>query len=276
MSDKRYELIDSGEGRKLERWGSALISRPSAQAVWKRSLPEKEWDKANAIFSREEERRWQKKVEGSWECLVGPLKMKIELTDFGHLGVFAEQAPFWAWMEKKIRESKREIEVLNLFAYSGGSTMAAAKGGAKVCHLDASKGMIAWAKENAALNGLAKAPIRYIVDDALKFLAKEERRGRKYDAIILDPPSFGRGPQGQVFKIEEKISELLFACAKLLTDDPLFVLFSCHTPNFSPLAMEHIFHDHFPLKGGVFDFGEMAIEGNRALPSGTFARWQHV
>lgn len=274
-----YSLIDSGLGRKLERFGPHVISRPASQAVWHPQLPESEWNKADASFTREKENKWIKKpgTGEPWVVEVSGIKFKIDPTDFGHLGIFPEQKEFWQWIQTTIQESKRkDLNVLNLFAYSGGSTLAAAKAGAKVCHLDASKAIVAWARENANLNKLENAPIRWIIDDVKKFLARELRRDVRYDAIILDPPSFGRGAKGEVFKIEDDILEILKMCGELLTDKPLFVLFSCHTPGFTPIAMQHLLTQMMHGRKGKIDCGEMALRGSAdvfPLPNGTYARW---
>lgn len=278
-----YHLIDSGNGRKLEQFGPFRIARPSAQAVWNPSLPESDWAKADAQFTREPDNRWIKsKIPEQWTIQVSGIRFKIVPTDFGHLGIFPEQKPFWSWIEnfvkKALAEKLKTVRVLNLFAYSGGSTLAAAKGGAQVCHLDASKGMVAWARENAALNNLEKAPIRWIVDDVSKFLAREIKRGSRYEAIILDPPTFGRGSQGEIFKIEEDIKKILQQCRELLSDYPLFILFSCHTPGFTPIAMNHLLAQMTDGLGGIIESGEMALTGEGtvfSLPSGTFSRWIH-
>lgn len=273
-----YSLLDSGRGYKLEQFGPYIISRPCSQAVWEPQLPQKVWDQAHASFSRESQNKWTQhigKLPDVWNINVADIKFKISPTDFGHLGIFPEQKEFWSWIQKTVSKNKK---VLNLFAYSGGATLAAAKGGAEVCHLDASKGMVAWARENAALNHLEKAPIRWIVDDVSKFLIRELRRGSRYDAIILDPPSFGRGAKGEIFKIEEEIINLLKSCKQLLTDKPLFILFSCHTPGFSPLVMEHLLKQVLQQIPGQIDVGEMLLEGNQSIfpvPSGTFARWRY-
>jgi len=273
-----YQLIDSGLGRKLEQFGPYLISRPSAQAVWAPQLPENEWHKADAQFTREPDNQWIKKknLPEVWTTEAANITFKISPTDFGHLGIFAEQREFWEWIQTIIKESgRKEIRVLNLFAYSGGSTLAAAKAGASVTHLDASKGMVAWARENAGLNHLDKAPIRWIVDDVSKFLARELRRENHYDAIILDPPTFGRGSQGELFKIEEHLPGILKQCRQLLTPKPLFILFSCHTPGFSPIVMRHLLSQMMNGHKGTIDEGEMVLKGKQALPlpSGTYARW---
>ncbi|MGK5594287.1 MAG: class I SAM-dependent methyltransferase [Parachlamydiaceae bacterium] len=277
-----YFLIDSGNGRKLEKFGSFIIDRPCAQAVWKPKLPQKDWQKAHGFFSREGEARWHdKNFPESWVIETSGVSFKLSPTDFGHLGIFPEQRPFWLWMQEMIREEKakrEKIDVLNLFAYSGGSTLACAKAGAHVCHLDASKTIVAWARENATINKLTHAPIRWIVDDVFKFLKRELKRERRYDAIILDPPSFGRGSKGEVFKIEEEIQDLLQACKELLKPHPMFVLFSCHTPGFTPIAMRHLLEQTMVGFKGAIDCGEMVLEGQDnvfAVPSGTYARWQH-
>lgn len=270
-----YSLLDSGRGYKLEQFGSYTISRPCSQAVWEPQLPQKTWEQAHASFSRESQNKWTGKLPDVWYIHVSDIKFKISPTDFGHLAIFPEQKEFWKWIQKTVSKGKK---VLNLFAYSGGATLAAARGGAEVCHLDASKGMVAWARENAALNHLDTAPIRWIIDDVSKFLTRELRRGSRYDAIILDPPSFGRGAKGEIFKIEEEITDLLRSCRQLLTDKPLFILFSCHTPGFSPLVMEHLLKQTFNQIPGEIDAGEMILEGSQSIfpvPSGTFARWQY-
>ncbi|WP_068471167.1 class I SAM-dependent methyltransferase [Candidatus Protochlamydia phocaeensis] len=276
-----YALIDSGEGRKLERFGPYLLSRPCSQAVWKPQLSMQEWNKADAFFSREQENKWTwlKRLPEKWQIEVAEIIFKISPTDFGHLGIFPEQRDFWEWIQttlKPFASSKQKPRVLNLFAYSGGSTLAAAKAGAAVCHLDASKGMVAWARENAALNQLEQAPIRWIVEDVKKFLARELKRGSRYDAIILDPPTFGRGAKGELFKIEDEIVPLLNDCRKLLSDQPLFVLFSCHTPGFSPLVMQHLLNQAMEGMKGHIEVGEMILTGHNGafdVPSGTYARW---
>lgn len=286
MNHTDYALIDSGQGRKLERFGPFLLDRPCSQAVWKQQLPASEWNKADALFLREGDTKWtfrNPKLTQPWKIQVEGITFKISPTDFGHLGIFPEQRPFWRWMQATITEAKqkrgKEVHVLNLFAYSGGSTLAAAKAGADVCHLDASKGMVSWARENAAFNQLESAPIRWIIDDVNKFLARELRRERRYDAIILDPPSFGRGSKGELFKIEEHIQLLLKQCRDLLSDNPLFVLFSCHTPGFTPIAMQHLLSQMMQGAHGVIDCGEMLLTGEQhvlSIPSGTYARWHRT
>lgn len=261
-----YTLLDSGNEQKWERFGDYTLLRPCPQAVWRpllRAAPD-------AVFTREEKWAFHKKMPKSWTVLYGGVQFKIAPTDFGHLGLFPEHADLWQWMRPLVKKKSR---VLNLFAYSGGVTFAAAQEGAEVCHLDASKGMVDWARENATLNGLDKAPIRWIVDDALKFLKREIKRQSLYDGIILDPPTFGRGSQGEVFKIERDIIPLLELCSQLLTSKPLFVIFSCHTPGFTPLAMRHLLGQTMPK--GEIEVGEMALHSPETLsiPSGSFGRW---
>lgn len=279
---QNYTLIDSGHGRKLEQFGPYLLCRPCSQAVWKPQKSQQIWNSAHATFSRDNENKWvlNSTLPDIWKIEVANIIFKISTTDFGHLGIFPEQKPFWEWIQSTVKQNlnrNKQPSVLNLFAYSGGSTLAAAKAGASVCHLDASKGMVAWARENAALNNLEKAPIRWIVDDVNKFLARELRRGSRYDGIILDPPSFGRGAKGEIFKIEESIISLLRDCVQLLSDRPLFILFSCHTPGFSPLVMHHLLKQAMEgFKGGQIETGEMALTGEPGVfevPSGTYAKW---
>ena len=238
-----YELLDSGDGRKLERFGAYTLARPCSQALWRPSLPAAEWARADASFDREDGNRWHNRagIPKSWEIETAGIRFKLGGTDFGHLGIFPEQRAQWRWIRETVAAAKasgRAPSLLNLFAYSGGSTLAAALGGAEVCHLDASKGMVEWARENAKLNGLAASPVRWIVDDAHKFMQREIRRGRRYDAIVLDPPSFGRGAGGEMYKIERDLKTTLALVKELLSDAPLFVLFSSHTPGLSPVVAE--------------------------------------
>ena len=271
-----YELIDSGDGRKLERFGKYVLARPCSQAMWRPSLPEADWNRADASFDREDGNRWHGRTNlpKEWRIETAGVRFKLGGTDFGHLGIFPEQRAQWKWIQEKVRSKKdegRSVRVLNLFAYSGGSTMAAALGGAEACHLDASKGMVEWARDNAALNGLSDRPIRWIVDDAHKFMKREIRRGRSYDAIILDPPTFGRGAGGEMYKIERDLKETLGLVKDLLSDTPLFVLFSSHTPGLSQIVAENILSQLFPK--ARLESGEMLLEG-RALPcpSGIYCR----
>jgi 23S rRNA (cytosine1962-C5)-methyltransferase len=269
-----YALIDSGNQQKLERFGDFLLIRPCAQALWSPRLAKNAWDKADAVFTRDGGNQWKIKkwLPSSWTVEIEGLQFKIAPTDFGHLGVFPEHSLLWSWTESQIK-LRQEPNLLNLFAYSGGASLAAARSGAKVCHLDASKGMVTWARENAALNNLEKAPIRWIVDDVLKFLAREKKRGSFYEGIILDPPSFGRGNQGEIFKIERDILPLLRQCRELLSPRPLFLLFSTHTPGMSPLVMRHLMEEVMQQESGTIEEGEMIIPSERALPCGSYVRW---
>lgn len=249
--------------------------RPCAQALWEPELPEKEWAAADATFTREVENRWvsKKPLPESWVTELGGLKFKTAPTDFGHLGLFPEHSLFWPWMDEQIKSRPAGVRVLNLFAYSGGATLAAARAGAAVCHLDASQGMVSWARENAALNQLSGAPIRWIVDDVLKFLQREEKRNSRYEGIILDPPSFGRGKQGEVFKIERDLLLILDKCRAVLSDKPLFVIFTTHTPGMTPIVMKQLMEQF--MKNGVIEAGEMVLpsESKKTVPSGSYARW---
>lgn len=283
MSD--YELLDSGGFQKLERFGPVTLARPCAQAVWRPRLPATLWRNATASFFRDGQKtRWsgRERLPATWNLGVDGMVFRLSSTDFGHLGIFPEQRDQW----RLIRECAtafagrhgRPARIINLFAYSGGSTLAAAHGGAEVCHVDASKGMVEWARQNAALNGLEEAPIRWIVDDVGKFLEREERRGRRYDGVILDPPSYGRGAKGEIFKIETDLPPLLGSIRRVLSDTPFGVLLSCHTPELTPIALSHLLSQEFgDLRGGRIEHGEMLLRGpsERVLPvpSGSFARW---
>ncbi len=273
MIDEGYELIDSGDGRKLERFGKYVLARPCSQALWSPLRGETAWARADASFDREDGNRWHGRVNlpKEWVIETAGIKFRLGGTDFGHLGIFPEQRAQWRWIRRTVESAGRSVSALNLFAYSGGSTMAAALGGAEVCHLDASKGMVEWARGNARLNALAERPIRWIVDDAVKFMKREVRRGRRYDAIILDPPTFGRGALGETYKIGRDLSETLRLVKALLSDKPLFVLFSSHTPGLSPIVAENIFSRLFP--DAALESGEMLLEG-RSLqcPSGVYLR----
>jgi len=280
-----YELLDSGAGRKLERFGAVTLARPCAQAVWRPRLDPREWDRlATASFDREEGNHWHNRgaLPDSWNLTIDGIVFRLSGTQFGHLGIFPEQRAQWAWIRQALaaaapRPDGGRVSALNLFAYSGGATLAAARGGAEVCHLDASKGMAQWARENARLNGLAEHPIRWMVEDAHKFLNREIRRGRRYDAVILDPPTFGRGQHDELYKIERHLPETLDLCRALLSDRPLFVLLSAHTPGYTPTVLEHVLAQAVDGLGGAVSSGEMLLTGASnvlPLPSGAFARWR--
>ena len=281
-----YELLDSGDGRKLERFGRVTLARPCAQALWRPSYPAL-WTRATASFDREAGNRWHGRsaLPKDWTIASAGMRFKLSGTDFGHLGIFPEQRAQWEWIRETISGFKglngsnglkgaddlERIRVLNLFAYSGGSTVASAQGGAEVCHLDAAKGMVQWARENAALNGLAGHPIRWIADDAHKFMAREVRRGRRYDAIILDPPTFGHGASGETYKIERDLKTTFDLTRQLLSEHPVFVLFSSHSPGLSCRVAENILGQLFPQ--ATLESGEMLLEGKGlSCPSGIFCR----
>ena len=277
MEESHYELLDSGAGRKLERFGKVVLSRPCSQAVWHPQLPSSVWRQADATFDREDGNRWHNRsaLPAQWMIEVDGILFQLSGTDFGHLGIFPEQRAQWRWIRSACAASRTPTRVLNLFAYSGGSTLAAALGGAEVCHLDASRGMVQWARENAARNGLAEHPIRWIVDDAHKFLCREERRGRHYDAIILDPPTFGRGQNNEMYKIEKDLPETLRLCRNLLSEHPLFVLLSAHTPGYTPIVLQHVLGQAVEGLGGELESGEMLLTGAPSVlpvPSGVYAR----
>lgn len=277
-----YRLLDSGGGRKLERFGGYILNRPASQAVWLPNLTEKDWDKAHVVVDRDGNRTIlnRDRIPDIWSTTIEGIEFKLSVTDFGHIGVFPEQRANWLRLKQLVAASVvagHQPNVLNLFAYSGGSTLACALAGAKVTHLDASKGMVTWARENAELNGLNEAPIRWIVDDVLKFCDRELRRGTTYDGIILDPPTYGRGKTNEVFKIEEHLPPLLDICSQLLTDDPSFVLLSCHTPGFSPIVLSHLLRQSLDGRLGTYTPDEMLLEGVESstypLPNGTQCFW---
>ena len=282
---KDYELIDCDRGEKLERWGEHMLIRPDAPIVWSTDKEERSplWKKADARYIRSSSGggSWEiyKKLPESWEVGYKDLKFGIKPMGFKHTGLFPEQAANWDWFSGIIKESGREdVNVLNLFAYTGGATVAAAKAGASVCHVDAAKGMVGWAKENAALSGLSEAPIRYIVDDVRKFVEREIRRGRKYDGIIMDPPSYGRGPNGELWKLEQELFGLINLCMQVLSDKPLFFLVNTYTTGLSGQIMENIFSLTLEKKyGGSFRIGEVGLpisHNGLILPCGYSSRWR--
>ena len=278
---KDYAVLDVGGGEKLERWGEVLLRRPDPQVIWPAERPEA-WKKAHAHYHRSQSGggQWEmlKKIPESWTISYGPLRFLVRPTGFKHTGLFPEQAANWDWMSGLIREAGRPVQVLNLFAYTGGATMACLQAGAKVCHVDAAKGMVQWAKENAALSGLADRPARYIVDDALKFVQREQRRGHAYDGILMDPPSYGRGPDGQVWKLEDEVYGLVEECAKLLSDRPLFFLLNAYTTGLQPAVLRNLLQRAVVSRhGGAVDAQELClpVEGSSmVLPCGASGRWQ--
>ena len=278
-----YELLDASDGERLERWGKYILIRPDPQIIWKKSAQHKAWKNANAIYKRSSAGGggWSKNtLPQSWNIKYESLGLTFTLKPMGfkHTGLFPEQAANWEWFSELIKKAGIPIKVLNLFAYTGGATIAAAKAGASVVHVDAAKGMVAQAKENAALSGLADAPIRYIVDDCKKFVEREIRRGNKYDAIIMDPPSYCRGPSGEVWKIEDSVDELITLTASILSDDPLFFLVNSYTTGLSPAAMQYILGLKVQSRyGGKLEAGELGLVASStsyAIPCGASARWQ--
>ncbi len=279
---KDYEVIDTSKGEKLERWGDYLLIRPDPQVIWDTPRAHKGWKKPNAHYHR------SAKGGGEWEFFDLPKQWDItykELTfhlqpfSFKHTGLFPEQAANWDWFsEKIINEKGRMIKVLNLFAYTGGATLAAAKAGASVTHVDASKGMVTWAKENAVASGLGDAPIRYIVDDCVKFVERELRRGSKYDAIIMDPPSYGRGPKGEIWKIEDNIHPFVQLCAKLLSDKPLFFLLNSYTTGLQAGVLSYMISEEigskFDGKVTADEIGLPVTSNGLVLPCGASGRWE--
>lgn len=239
-----YELIDADNGERLERWGDIILIRPDPQVIWNEGHRDNRWNNAHAVYHRSSSGGgyWEtlKKVPDVWSISFGNLTFRLKPMGFKHTGLFPEQAVNWSLAQKLIRESKREVSVLNLFAYTGGATVACLQAGARVTHVDASKGMVSWAKENAAASGLSDKPVRWLVDDCMKFVKREIRRGNKYDAIIMDPPSYGRGPGGEVWKLEQQISELLTDVGKILSDDPLFFFLNSYTGGLSPTILNYM------------------------------------
>ena len=274
-----YEVIDTSDGEKLERWGKYTLIRPDPQVIWKTDKKHQLWRRADASYrrSRSGGGAWSdNKLPETWNINYRDLTFQIKPMGFKHTGLFPEQAANWDWFSELIEGAKRPINVLNLFAYTGGATVAAAKAGASVCHVDASRGMVAAAKENARLSGLSDAPIRYIVDDCKKFIEREIRRGRKYDGIIMDPPSYGRGPTGEVWKIEESIDDFVALTSEVLSDNPLFFLLNSYTTGLSASTMKYITDTRLLSKwSGVSVADELGLavrETGLALPCGSSVR----
>ena len=274
-----YRVIDTSSGEKLEIWGKYSLIRPDPQVIWKTEKRHPLWKKADASYKRSKSGggAWnENRLPESWIITYGDLKFKIKPMGFKHTGLFPEQAANWDWFGELIKKANRPIKVLNLFAYTGGATVAAAKAGASVCHVDASKGMVQSAKENARLSGLENAPIRYIVDDCKKFIEREIRRGNKYDAIIMDPPSYGRGPTGEVWKIEESIDDFILLASNVLSERPLFFLLNSYTTGLSASAMKYIVETRivskFGGKSAADELGLYVEESKQALPCGSSVR----
>ncbi len=281
---KDYEILDMADGEKLERWKDIILVRPDPQIIWKnKSFPQK-WNNINARYNRSNTGggawEYKKKVPSSWQVNYKNLTFNIKPMGFKHTGLFPEQAANWDWMIEKIKKEKREIKVLNLFAYTGGASVACLSAGASVCHVDSSKGMVAWAKENVISSGLQDKKIRYIVDDVIKFVNREIRRGNKYDAIIMDPPSYGRGANGETWKFEENIGELVELCKQVLSDNPLFFLINSYTTGISSTVLENILNLNITKEyGGKVENGEIGLPMTNSkliLPAGIFGRWEKL
>ena len=284
---KDYEVLDASSKEKLERWGDYMLIRPDPQVLWNTERKHYGWKKPNAHYHRSSKGggEWEFfDLPKVWEISYKELRFRLQPFNFKHTGLFPEQAANWDWFSELIRKRKalnpeKPVKVLNLFAYTGGATLAAAKAGAQVCHVDASKGMVNWAKENAQASGLADAPIRYIVDDCQKFVEREIRRGNRYDAVIMDPPSYGRGPNGEVWKIEDAVYDLVKLCTEVLTDDPLFFLINSYTTGLQPAMMAYIAGVLLvPRFGGTVCGDEIGLPVSATglvLPCGAACRWQN-
>ena len=278
-----YALIDSGNGRKLERYGQYLIERPEGQAIWQPALAASEWAKADAIFTGNTEEegmgRWQfpkKPLAETWPLKHDGMAFLGRFTSFRHVGVFPEQAAHWAYMQELIRAANRPVKVLNLFGYTGVATLLAARAGAEVTHVDASKKAVGWARENQALAGLNDKPIRWIVEDAMKFVLREGRRGNSYDIVLLDPPQFGRGPNGEVWQLFDHLPAMAEACRAIVSPKPLAVILTAYSIRASFFAIHELMRDTFTGLGGRVDSGELIIrekQAGRALSTSLFSRW---
>ena len=282
VSDKweDFELIDCSRGEKLERWGKYYLVRPDPQAIWETPRRNEHWNVRDGRYQRSESGggSWDKAaLPESWQIRYGELRFNVRPMNFKHTGIFPEQACNWDWAMEKIRGAKRSVSVLNLFGYTGAATLACAKAGASVCHVDAAKGMVAWGKENAQLSGLGDAPIRWIVDDCAKFVEREIRRGKRYDAIIMDPPSYGRGPSGEIWKLEQNLYPFVQLTSKVLSDEPLFVIINSYTTGLAPSVLGYIMDSIFrPRFGGSSQCGELGLpvtDSGLTLPCGAAGRW---
>lgn len=277
---KDYQVLDTSRGEKLERWGDYILVRPDPQVIWDTPRNNKNWKKKNGHYHR------SSKGGGEWEFFDLPEQWSIQYKNltfqlkpfsFKHTGLFPEQAVNWDWFSEKIKTAKRPVKVLNLFAYTGGATLAAASAGAQVTHVDASKGMVTWAKENAKSSGLSDAPIRWLVDDCVKFVEREIRRGNHYDAIIMDPPSYGRGPKGEIWKIEESLYPFVKLCTQILSPDPLFFLINSYTTGLAPAVLTYILSTELKSFGGKVSADEIGLpvkETGLVLPCGASGRWE--
>lgn len=278
---KDYEVLDTSNGEKLERWGDYFLVRPDPQVLWDTPKKLRQWKKPNGHYHRSHKGGGQWEffdLPKTWDIQYKELKFHLQPFSFKHTGLFPEQAVNWDWFSDKIRKANRPVKVLNLFAYTGGATLAAAAAGASVTHVDASKGMVNWAKENAQLSGLREKPIRWLVDDCVKFVEREIRRGNHYDGIIMDPPSYGRGPKGEIWKIEEKIYPFIELCTKILSDDPLFFLVNSYTTGLQPAVLTYMLETQVAAKFGgkvVSDEIGLPVSANGLVfPCGASGRWE--
>ncbi|MEW9698898.1 class I SAM-dependent methyltransferase [Paenibacillus sp. SI8] len=278
-----YELLDTGDGEKLERWGTYVLRRPDPQIIWPLVKETSAWREADAHYHRSTSGggQWENHTElpERWTITYDQkLTFYIKPTGFKHTGLFPEQAVNWKWMIEKIQGAGRPIKVLNLFAYTGGASLACAYAGAEVCHVDASKGVVQWAKENLHLSGMGSRPVRFITDDVFKFVQREQRRGSKYDAIIMDPPSYGRGPNGETWKLEEDLYPFIQTCMSILTDNPLFLLINSYTTGISSTVLHNILSMAMKQKhGGTISSGEIGLpitHSGLMLPCGILGRWE--
>ena len=277
---KDYEVLDTSDGEKLERWGEYQLVRPDPQVIWNTEKKLPGWRKPNGHYHRSNKGggEWEfHSLPEEWTINYNSLTFHLKPFSFKHTGLFPEQAANWDWFSKLIKEAGRDIKVLNLFAYTGGATVSAAAAGASVTHVDASKGMVTWAKENAASSGLADASIRWLVDDCSKFVQREIRRGNKYDAIIMDPPSYGRGPKGEIWKIEESIYPFIELCSQVLSDNPLFFLINSYTTGLQPAVLSYMLHTVLdPIHKGKIEADEVGLpvsSNGLVLPCGASGRW---
>lgn len=278
---KDYEIIDMANGEKIERWGNIKLIRPDPQIIWKNKSFPNEWKNANARYNRSNTGggawEYKKRLPESWQVKYKNLTFNIKPMGFKHTGLFPEQAVNWDWMINKIQQSKRNIKVLNLFAYTGGATVACLSAGASVCHVDSSKGMTTWAKENVESSGLREKPVRFIIDDVVKFVQREIRRGNKYDAIVMDPPSYGRGKNGEVWQFENNIADLVELCMQVLSDDPLFFLINSYTTGISSRVLANLLELNMKNYKGKITSGEIGLpmkNSNLVLPCGIYGRWE--
>ncbi len=269
-----YELLDSGDGEKLERFGDIVLRRPDPQVLWTKKLSGEEWQHAHAYFQKQ----WigRKNLPSTWQIEIDGKCFKLKLSAFKHVGIFPEQRENWKWIEQTVSAAQTKLSILNLFGYTGGASLAVLRGGGEVCHVDGSKTALSWVKENAILSGLEEKPMRLILDDALMFVKREIKRGKRYDGIVMDPPAFGHGPNGEVWNIEKQLPELISLLPQILSEKPTFVLVNGYASGYSSVAYKNMMEPLREKFGGTLNSGEITIEekGGRLLPAGIFVRWQ--